>query len=183
MPIPTLSQVQSMSDPAPNWRWVAHLPSIQSPQSFGLKSKIPENLQVLNIDGPSPVEAIQLPHTKMPAEGRFQASSNVYYPKFTDVDSAALTLYETEDYRITRYINTWKSIVVDKDYHWGMPKDFKKTLLVEAYGMNNNAPKLTFSIIGVWPSDTQPYDYGYSQSGKLTVSCNFSVDDVEIVSR
>lgn len=113
-----------------------------------------------------------------PADGR-----NSYFPEMTDLDGLSITFYETFDYRVTNWLETWRKLIRDADGNYGPPAVFKKTMTLRIYARDNlRSPIITINYEGCAPSDKTPFELGYDdETLRITVEAQFSVDNMEII--
>lgn len=152
-------------DPAPSWRWIAEMPSIDGAPNV---SKFV-------------IESVTATHPKIPSTGRFGGGTNRYYPQMNDIDGTSMTFYETSEYDATRYLYSWQRLVLHPNGCYGLPKDYKKFMQINLYdNADDSSPKLQVRLNGIWPTDIGSFDLNYTESGRRTVTANFSVDSNEI---
>lgn len=156
-------RVIQLGAPAPDWLYFVRMPNVAGAGNSG---------DVI-------AEQISFPHKNIPANPRFGGATNTYYPGTSDVSSASISFYETEDYIVTRYLKAWQRLVKDENDVYGMPIDYKKNIMFELYSREGRVTNVGI-LIGAWPTNISNFDVNYASSGKLTVSCNFSIDDSEM---
>lgn len=112
-----------------------------------------------------------------PADGKFK-----YYPETSDLDGINVTFYETFDYRVLAWLNSWRKLIKDDDGNYHPPALFKKEMIVRLYDrINLTSPRVTITYEGVAPSDQTPFELGYDdETSRITVEAQFSVDAQKI---
>lgn len=127
------------------------------------------------------VENITATFVKIPSKPRFNGGSNSYYPDTNDIDGLSITFYEAYDYRVSAWLSRWRALVVRSDGFYGIPSEYKKTIMIHAYNNNSENPTLKLQYSGCWPTDQQPFEFSYEDAtGRMTVQAQFSVDNTQL---
>lgn len=155
------SRAIAQQAPANNWRWIARMPSIPG---------APAATQVV-------AESIEFQFRSIAATPRFGGAMQRKFPTVTDVAAVNMSFYETEGYIATTYLDRWQKMIVDDQGVFGMPREYKKNIVLELYSITES--KLyTGMLIDVWPSQVGGFSLNYNDSGRIVVSCSFEVDRV-----
>jgi len=131
---------------------------------------------------PARMENIDLPFNNITiGQGVYSAGSFRYYPGTNDIAAFTASFYEDHYATAHDWIFNWKRKVVDHQTGiYGLPKDYKQTIVVSLLDAQNNM-SMTVKLLGVWPADTNPMNLTYTDtSGRIILQQNFSVDDSEI---
>lgn len=127
------------------------------------------------------VETIQPTFNKIPAKPRFTAGRNEYFPDNNDIDGLSITFYETFDFKVTAWLSRWRSKIVHPNSTYGLPKEYKRDILVHVYSYDSEHPLIIMKYIGCWPTDQNPFNLAYEdETGRLQVDAQFSVDGLEL---
>lgn len=127
-------------------------------------------------------ETAELSFFKTPQKGRHFQGTQRFYPDFKDIDGITITFYETFDYQVTKFIETWRSQVVRGDGIYGIPVEYKRKISALMYLMDKNEPVITFEMEGCWPTDKLPLSLTYEDEvGRAQVGVMFSIDECNIV--
>lgn len=128
------------------------------------------------------VETVSFPHNTINSTTRQIQGSYKHYPNFLDADQCNLSLYEDDGYNMTQYLYTWQQKVVSNDGVYGLPGDYKKSVILEGYdAMNILLPTITLRLNGCWPTLIHPFDLNYTDGGFVTVGVSLSVDPPVII--
>jgi len=138
-----------------------------------------------NILHPSMVEAITFPLPTIETEPIFGATARTYYAKYNDIDTLTLTLYEDQLHTSNRYIDDWRSLVVDSEGNYRLPETslqqgagYKAPIVLTALTANNQ-PTAQYVVSGCFPISTDSQTYN-SETGRITLNVLFSVDKIDI---
>lgn len=159
----TLQQVRARPDPLLSFQWLC------------LDGSLP-------FDHPNEyLESIDLPFNNIKSDGVYVGSGYTCYPLAHEVEAFTATFYEDYYAASTTWLQDWKSRI--KNFStgvYGLPKDYKKTMTVGLLTTKGDIA-LQYKLIGIWPTSTASLSLNYNESGRITVSQTFSIDDVEIV--
>lgn len=109
-----------------------------------------------------------------PADGK-----KLYFPDQTDIDGLNIVFYETFDFRVTRWYNSFQELVFN-DGFYGMPANYKKPFILSLFERSNTkTPIYTITYEGCAPTDRAPFNLNYEdETGRITVEAQFTVDNV-----
>lgn len=197
MGVLSLANALAAPDPAPTWRFYVYMPTINgidlNPSNlygsggFNVGSLLSDIISLSGGAGPDNqgiiVESISFIHPRISNIPRFGYATNVYYPGFEEVEACQITFYETVNYQVTRYLENWRRRVRHQDGSYGMPGEYKRNIIFNAYGYYNDVVQaMQGELTGCWPVDQGAYQYNYSESNRVVVSATFSVDRRRIIS-
>jgi hypothetical protein len=159
--LPTLQEVQNLSDPAPSWMWTMDI-------IYG-GNYIVNALQVLEVT---------FPFTYIDVDGRYRGGTTIYFPGKNNIDKVTVSLYETEDFAMLQAIKLWQGIIVNDDNIHGLPIDYMGNIVLNLYD-NVGRPRASCNLAGCWPAQLSDWQLNYQQSGHLQMSVSFSVNNSE----
>lgn len=194
--LPNRDYVQSLPEPAPNWRWVVKMPILQgfNPSvnaanglGFSTGNNIGNNL--FGIDSNSSqlfsssaiqfgiVDQIDFQTVSIDSDQRFQAGTKTKYPRFMSMADVSISFFEDVKYTTSQYLAYWKNMVVDADGNYKLPSYYKKDIYLFAFDIiSNDNPTFVGKMEGAWPMTVGGYSYSNAGSDKIVITCEFSVD-------
>lgn len=126
------------------------------------------------------LESIDIPFTNVKTDTVFSGSGYLSYPLSHEVEAFNMVLYEDSESSAVKWVNDWKSKI--KDFNtgsYGLPSEYKRDITVGMLS-NNGAVSVRYTLIGVWPTQTANLSLNYTESGRITISQSFAIDDVLI---
>lgn len=146
-----------------NWKWVyadASLP-------FGLPYEY--------------VEGCSLSFNNLSANQIHVNAGFLMMPGTHTVAPISVTFAESGTGIVTKWIESWKAKVKDfKSGLYGGQSDYKRDMKFSLLDTRGNA-HTTLRYMGCFPLETGNLDLEYSESGRVSISQPFSVDDMEVV--
>lgn len=134
------------------------------------------------VDGPTEVlvEHQSIPWHKTQPTARYTSGMFRHYPGPVDVDGIQIVFYETWDYRVTKWLNYWRSEVYDPETGvFGTPTMYRREFVTEFYPPNSESSAMRRSYLGCFPIEQQPFELSYAEvDGRITVSGLFAVNKV-----
>jgi hypothetical protein len=176
--IPDLKTVRGKADPAPNWRWVVGMPDL-IPRALVQNFPVPyEGLLKTSTIPFGIVDAIEFGMRQIDSDARFGGGARRHFPRFMSVPNMQVTFYEDINYSVTRYIRSWQNLIIDEHNNYGVPDLYKHKIILYAFDyVSNNKPVMVGYAMGCWPTSVSGYSYSYDQSGPVTLTCDFCVDE------
>jgi hypothetical protein len=162
--------VESLPEPALNYRWIASFSNAPSSQN-------PAN-QII-------VESVNAGFIKTPPRNRFYGGMMWDYPEAASAEGVSIGFYESERYHVTGWLNEWSRAIFNPEKEeYGLPSGptgYKRTLYIRMMGVESYSPTAVIVMERVWPSDRQPYEFNYTtQEGRIITQCQFAVDKVSV---
>jgi hypothetical protein len=157
----TLSQIQSLPDPALQWMWTLDILNVA-----GLGANI-SNLYVHDVS---------IPLMGLDSEPRFRAGILEHFPRHAGSYSMNVTFYEDGNFTVSQILNNWHKLIRnDTKGSFGYPISYMGQAVARLYDTagNNN---MTVQLYAVWPLRRGNLDLHYQSSQNLTVQCEFSVN-------
>lgn len=153
-----LQRILSRSDPLLNFKWVTE------ESLFGLPGNYLESVDV-------PFNNISV------REGQYVGASFIYFPGTNNTSSVGITLYEDSEGSTVRWLESWKSAIVDfKTGLHNLPIEYKRNLKV--YMLDTMGEKVTTVYLeGIFPEATGNISLGYNESGRVIITQTFSCDN------
>lgn len=152
-----------MADPAPSWRWLVNMPTINGSR--------------LN---PLYVEEIELPFLNVGSTPRYSGGGREYFPDVSEVSAVNITFYEDVHYTTMKYLMRWRKLVVDPvTKYYGLPQGvdgYKMRINWEMYDGVKNVPVFKGYLDNAWPTEITPWSLNFSSSDRIKISHSFSVD-------
>jgi hypothetical protein len=131
------------------------------------------------------VESVDIPFLNIAVGDKAHvAASYNYYPSTHDIAAFSITLYEDSKVSSLKWVTDWKSKVKDlRTGLYGLPgvdgSGYKQNISVYLMDTANNKI-LNVRLLGCWPSDTGNLPLNYTDSGRLTLTQTFSIDNQEL---
>lgn len=127
---------------------------------------------------PPPVRTatVSLPHYVITDIMDSYGGHSYFYPTTTTIHDATLTFFESGEYDMSAYITHWMELVRDRDGNYGLPKDYKKPILLQPLDVAGTASNI-FVLYNCWPNSINNYEYDGHQSDRITPIVNFKVDE------
>jgi len=127
------------------------------------------------------LESVDIPFNNIgAAENLYGASGYTCYPSTHTIGSVTMTFYEDELATALAWIHKWKAAV--KDFGTGvynLPDTYKREMTVVLMN-GRNVDVLKAKLIGLWPAATSSYSLKYSDAGRLVLTQEFMIDDLEL---
>ena len=89
-----------------------------------------------------------------------------------------MEFYEDVAVSVSKYLNVWRSKVVDERGYYGLPPDYKKTMHIFRHRPDGR-PNVLYKCIGCWPASIDDENFTSSGSEQETLNVTFSTDDVQ----
>lgn len=157
--------IYDLPPPMPDWRWKA---KFDGPEMSGVNFN---DLIIEKVSAPNG-EVIQV-------DSSFGGGRTTYFPSFPETGQITISMYETDTGAANLSLASWGDAVKSQDGWYGLPINYKGTLIVNLFGYSSNVqPVYSYSFEGIWPSDTGTFDLGYDNDGRLIISVTFSVDRI-----
>jgi hypothetical protein len=124
------------------------------------------------------LESVDIPFNNIKSDTVFVGSGYSCYPLSHEVESTTAVFYEDSESNTVKWLMDWKSKV--KSFTkgvYGLPKDYKRDMTV-GFLSNNGNVSIRYKLIGLWPTQTSNLSLNYTESGRITISQTFSVDDI-----
>ena len=156
-----LGKANSRPDPIMDFTWQCHPPG--ESQNFGWWY----------------VEEFTLPFPQMEAESYFVGGNRVHFAKYVDVSGANMKLYvDQNDYALAWY-NSWFNSTRDSMGNFNYPSRYKQDFEIDLLDATQSLI-CTFYVMGCFPKSASAFDLQSSNSGRLTLSIDISVDSVQL---
>lgn len=184
--LPSVSDVEGfIKDPAPSWRFVVQMPDLLDPSTVkGITLNDPgfpalyDGLLATKTVPFGFVEAIQFGTRRIDADHRFAAGSTDKFPRFIDVPTITILLYENDKYDSFRFIRSWMNQIVDEDHNYGIPALYKRDINLYAFDVvSNSIARMIGKLNNCWPTAVQVLTYEYGKSDRIVLPVEFSVDE------
>lgn len=105
----------------------------------------------------------------------YNAASKNYFPGTYDTQGPSITVVEDDKLSAHAWVLAWQSLVCDEHGFYGVPTDFKKDLVFEAFD-NKGIVNAAYQANGAWPSAITPLQLDRTQSEKVVVEITFQCD-------
>lgn len=129
------------------------------------------------------VENITVTFAKVGSANRFYQGMTYDFPSFSSTDAVALTLYESDDFRVTRWLAEWSLKVFNPATGiYGRPPQYMRDVRVLLFPIDSDSqPTLTVVLDHCWPSDRQPWDLSYdAPDGRVVVQTQLAVRSMRV---
>lgn len=125
------------------------------------------------------VERIMVTFPKIPFRPRPTDGSNSYFPERKDIDGINMTLYETFDFRVSKWLDEWRKLMFDDDGNYGAPDVFKQSITLQLFARDNlESPIKTRKYYGVAPTDVTAFELNFEdETNRIVIEAQFSVDE------
>ena len=189
----------SIGAPAPAFRFVVNFPSLLSANegaaanvrrqvdgAFGSvldKAAVAAGDYYNGLFNPQEIiaESVSFTPAQPSAQQRFFGGSERSFPSFITTEAASIQIYEDVGYKATKYLNTWRELIVDKNQNYNEPDKYKKTITVSVFDwVQTTKPVLKVTLQDTWLSNTGSFEYSYAEDGRLRVTAQFSMDGLLI---
>lgn len=120
------------------------------------------------------------------AVGRPAGGTMRWYPTMQDLEPLVFVFYEVHDYRVTKWLNSWKREVYDPETGvYGVPGNtssgrsdasagYRRQFETEYLKYGSDDPVMKRTYLGCFPLHTQQFELSYQEvDGRLTVSGQF----------
>lgn len=169
----TLNDTRGLKDPAPSWRWVATMPTINAslhiPANFSPVISLPRGY----------ITKVSLPVFDFETDNVIREGHAYAMPGDTQTLRVAMTSYEDGDYTASRYMKTWRYLVKHPNNEYGLPKDYKMTISCALHDIvDNKNPRLTAIMYGCWPITFSDIDLQQEDSSRVELNWVFNVDEI-----
>lgn len=174
--LPSFSETKGLHDPAPSWRWVVRMPDLV-PMGGGS----PATLEGLSPVSQAPfgrVSTIDFGVRQIDSDQRFKAGKRVNFPRFVTMPSVNITFIEDVEYSVMKYLRSWSNLIYDENGNYGVAADYKFTITLFAFDTISNTQAVMVGFMrGCWPTNLSGLQYAYDNSGPVTISMEFAVDE------
>lgn len=151
----------NLNDPLTAYQWFAIIPGVLEQGEY--------------------IQSITTPSLRYDEQTKFRDGKMHHYAGFFSVDDISMTLYTEISGYSTSLASKWLRNVRGADGMYGMPSQYKKTVLVSILDQNDGIIA-GFKYSGCWPKSWDSYTLDYSSSTILATVVQLSVDDVEFTS-
>lgn len=157
--------VYQLDPPLPSWRWVGKFSGIEIP-GVDWNDLIVETVTLPNGETLSPTPS-------------FGAGRTRYFPDFPEVSSISVGIYESDTGAANLSITRWQEAVKTLDGWYGLPKDYKASLLINQFGyFSNTQAVMGYEAIGVWPSDPGSLDLRQTEDDRIILNITLACDKI-----
>ena len=158
-----LNDVLGLKDPATSWRW--RVTAFTAPD--GLTPPPLMYFHAIPVPYPS-IESVQV---------HMQASNAFFVPGFQAIGTLNLTIYEDDSFATTLWLQTWRQRIRGSDGLYEIPVPVGN---IEVTCYNARGEKTIRQLLKkVWPISQSPSELSYENGGRLVITAEFAVHDVE----
>ena len=126
------------------------------------------------------LESIDLPFNNIDVGETLYAGGRYFnYPGPHKIGNFGATFYEDQKGTALLWVQKWKALIKTKAGAYNLPSAYKQNWKITLL-TTQNVPVLTAELVGCWPLATSNYSLNYTGNGRLIVSQEFAVDDVNI---
>jgi len=123
---------------------------------------------------------VNFPFAYLESAARYRAGTFLYFPGHSNIDSPAVTFYETESFQLLQAFKSWQDKIRDNDGNYGMPVDYLGTVVLHLHDTRGQERARCY-LYGCWPSRLADWAMNYQNSTHLQVQVTFACNDSEFI--
>jgi hypothetical protein len=162
MPAIKFGDIESNLSPVPMWRFLLTMPDLPG---FAKEAQTIQFLAQRVVGGTWGIDYEQAPYN----------SGLRNFPVGRHIDAITVQVVENQKLSFWRYIIAWQLLIIDKKGNYGLPKDYKKPITMDAMDEGGN----TIARFG-WkdcsPQKPDQLEWDGAHSSYMANSCSFMVD-------
>lgn len=154
-----LRAAQARPDPMLDIYWYVQLPPIGKPLSWEY------------------VEEAQLPFIDFDSVQNYRAGKNYHYPNHYNLNTLQLKFYGDVKGNSLSYLRAWQSLIIDTSTGlYNVPTKYKKNIAITILDAAQFVVT-KFTYLGCWPASIDAVTVGNAQTGRITPTVTFHVDE------
>lgn len=109
------------------------------------------------------------------SSGVFRAGTRQYYAETEDIGALSITFYEDRLMTSSQYCKAWRDRIRNPDGTRNYPSKYKR--IIRVWPMDVKGNRLAeFKYVGCWPSKIPAISFGGTNTQRITLQVDFSVD-------
>lgn len=167
----SLEDMLAREDPAWQFQW--SVDSIVAPPGM---SPLPVGCRRPN----DFIEAVDVVFPGAQQETNIERGSNVYYTGYMDAPTFTLTMFEYHDWRVTRWLETWRKCIYNQETgFYGLKDEYAGACVISLLDLGRSTALVRAKVMGIWPTQTQPIQLA-GMGERVVIQQEFSQDDIEV---
>lgn len=177
--LPTFDQLNAAySDPAPSWRWILIMPSVNAQ---GVTVNNAPNLSrnqwdTNNKNAVLPAYQVtdaSFPFVTLDTDARFYAGLNEHFPRYFQLSELSVSFYIDSAYSAFKYVQNWMSFIVDEDGNYSPRNAYAGDAVAFFYDTTDSDWRMKVTIKDMYPVSPASHNANFDGGSTMQHSCSF----------